>query len=271
MPLSLKSAELQLERTEFDQIRRWLHQATGIAMAEGKLPLVAGRLARRVMHHGLDSYGAYFRLVQADAAERQVALDLLTTNETHFFREPSHFDWLRRQLAVPRAGGWRVWSAAASTGQEAYSLAMVLAEALGDAPWEVLGTDISSRVIERACSGLYDMALAREIPPPLLQRHCLRGVGSQSGRFLIAPALLERVRFAQLNLVQPLPEMGRFDLIFLRNVMIYFDEPTKRQVVSSLASRLQPGGWLVVGHSESLGRWEHGLRQVQASVFERPG
>jgi chemotaxis protein methyltransferase CheR len=189
---------------------------------------------------------------------------LLTTNETYFFREPKHFDWLQRAVRARRnsAQSFRVWSAASSTGEEAYSIAMVLADSLGGAAWEVLGSDISARVLAHACTGHYSMQRASHIPEYYLKRFCLRGVGEQRGTLLIKRELRERVRFCQVNLNAGLPRLGSFDVIFLRNVMIYFNEETKRRVVARLLTVLKAGGSFLVGHSESL----HGINDTVEAV-----
>lgn len=262
---------LSLRESEFAQFQRWIHQVAGIAMGPAKKALVAGRLARRVQHHGLTSFEAYFQLLQRDAHEHQIAVDLLTTNETHFFREPRHFELLRDVIlpAHPAGRTLRIWSAASSTGQEPYSIAMLLAHVLGDAAWEVLGSDLSTRVLERASQALYDMVLTKEIPDPLLRAYCLKGVGAQHGRFIIAPEVTRRVSFAQVNLIEPLPDVGEFDVIFLRNVMIYFNDATKREVVDRLQQKLKPGGWFVVGHSESLNGMSAHLEAYAPSVYRK--
>lgn len=268
------AAGLTLRDKEFALFQQWIHAVAGISMSDAKKALVAGRLARRVQERGLPSFEAYFQLLQRDAGEHQIALDLLTTNETHFFREPKHFELLRDVVLPEHAAGpggraLRIWSAASSTGQEPYSLAMLLAHQLGDVPWEILGSDICTRALERARSALYDLALTREIPDPLLRAYCLKGVGAHSGHFLIAPELSRRVRFAQINLNTSLPDVGEFDIIFLRNVMIYFDEATKRAVVRRLLEALRPGGWFIVGHSETLHGLTPQLRAHGPSVYRK--
>ena len=270
-PAITPAGALVLHDAEFTQFQQMIRRSAGITMSPAKKALVASRLARRVQHHGLASFGAYYRLLDARPDERQIAVDLLTTNETHFFREMRHFDVLRDTVLPERRPGraLRVWSAAASSGQEAYSLAMVLAEQLGDTPWEVFGSDISQRVLEQARSARYDIAQASEIAPHHLRACCLKGVGSQHGSFVIAPDIARRVSFAQVNLNEPLPDVGDFDVIFLRNVMIYFDVPTKRAVVSRLVTRLRPRGWLFVGHSESLNGIADGLRSRAPSAWQR--
>lgn len=262
---------LMLRDAEFGNFQRWIFEVAGISMGPAKKALVAGRLARRVQQHGLSSFAAYYQLLHRDPVEHQIAVDLLTTNETHFFREPRHFELLRDVVlpAHPVNQPLRIWSAAASTGQEPYSLAMLLANVLGDTAWDVLGSDLSTRVLERARAALYNMELTREIPDILLRDYCLKGVGEQSGRFLIAPEITRRVRFAQINLNEALPDVGEFDVIFLRNVMIYFNNATKQAVVERLQQKLKPGGWFVVGHSESLNGITPHLVPYAPSVYRK--
>ena len=263
-----------LEDGEFQQFQAWLYRAAGIHLTPAKKALVAGRLYKRLQHHRLHSYGDYFRLImgQAATAELQIALDLLTTNETYFFREPKHFDFLREQVLPRAAAGrtWRLWSAASSSGEEAYSLAMTLAEGLGSAPWEILGSDISSRVLDKARSAHYPLTRAGSIPQPLLVKYCLKGTGNQQGTFLIERSLRSRVQFRQINLNQALPAIGEFEVIFLRNLMIYFDQATKRQVVARMLPLLKPGGYFIVSHSESLNGVSDALRLVSPSIYRKP-
>lgn len=264
--------DASLSDSEFADFQQMIFSIAGISMSPAKKALVAGRLAKRLKHHGLGSYGAYFRMLSQQQDEMQIAVDLLTTNETYFFREPKHFDFLRDKVLPrhPHGRVFRVWSAACSSGEEPYTLAMLLADKLGDAPWEVFGSDISTQVLDKARRGLYPMERARGIPPALLRAHCLKGVGSQEGQLLVDPALRKRVAFSQINLNEPLPEVGEFDVIFLRNVMIYFQAETKRQVVARLLAKLRPGGIFIVGHSESLNGLTQGLEMVAPSVYRKP-
>jgi chemotaxis protein methyltransferase CheR len=258
---------------EFSQFQRFIYDAAGIFMANGKQALVSGRLAKRLAHYQLDSYGDYLRLLESRAqpAELQVAVDLLTTNETYFFREPKHFTLLRdlAQDARDKGKALRVWSAASSSGEEPYSIAMVLADVLGEAAWEVLGTDISTRVLERARTGHYPMERASQMPPAYLKKFCLKGQGSEAGTMLIERSLRQRVQFQHLNLNQPLPKVGSFDVIFLRNVMIYFNLETKRQVVARLLAQLRPGGYFLIGHSETLNDINDTLVAVAPSIYRK--
>ncbi|MBA5637306.1 methyltransferase domain-containing protein [Duganella sp. LX20W] len=258
---------------EFSQFQRFIYDAAGIFMANGKQALVSGRLAKRLAHYQLASYSDYLRLLESRAqpSELQVAVDLLTTNETYFFREPKHFKLLAElaQDARAKGRGLRVWSAACSSGEEPYSIAMVLADVLGDGAWEVLGTDISTRVLERARSGHYPMERATQLPQSYLKRFCLKGQQREAGTMLIERALRARVQFQHLNLNEPLPKLGTFDVIFLRNVMIYFNLETKRQVVARLLSQLKPGGHLLIGHSETLNDICDTVQAVAPSIYRK--
>jgi chemotaxis protein methyltransferase CheR len=262
-----------IDDREFHDIRAWIHEVAGINLSNQKKALVVGRLSPRLKYHRLSSYGEYFRLLKSgsEPAEVQIAIDRLTTNETQFFREQKHFDFLRDRILPLRSTRhiFRVWSAAASSGEEPYSIAMTVAAALGDAPWELVASDLSSRVLERARTGHYSLARAKNIPRALLQAYCLKGIGTQEGTFLIDPRLKSRVRFEQINLVGVLPQLGAFDVIFLRNVMIYFDMPTKRDVVARVLRQLRPSGYLIVGHSETLHGVSDALEPVVPSIYRK--
>jgi chemotaxis protein methyltransferase CheR len=263
-----------LKDHEFVLFRDLIYRIGGISLSPAKKPLVTSRLAKRLKHHGLKSYGEYFRLITAPQGqpELQVAVDLLTTNETHFFREPRHFDFLRRCIQSERRPGktFRVWSAACSSGEEPYSIAMVLDDLLGNEPWEIHASDLSTRVLEKARTGIYPMERKPEIPEHYLGRYCLKGIGSQAGSLLVIRELRTRVQFMRHNLTEAPPRLGEFDIIFLRNVMIYFDLDTKRAVVSRLLPLLRPGGYFLVSHSETLNGVSDELRMEQPAVYRKP-
>lgn len=258
---------------EFAQIQKLLHEITGIHLSPAKKPLVFGRLSKRLRHHGLEHYGDYFNLIGENADERQIALDLLTTNETHFFREPKHFDFLTEEVSKRARSGqpFRVWSAACSTGEEPYTIAMVLAAALGESPWEIVASDISTRVLEQAMTGHYAIERAKDIPQPYLTRFCKKGVRSQEGTFLLERWLKDRISFKHVNLNAPLPKQAPFDVIFLRNIMIYFNLETKQKIVSNLTPFLKPQGHLLIGHSESLNGITDELKPVRPAIYRKPG
>jgi chemotaxis protein methyltransferase CheR len=257
---------------EFKAFQRFIYDAAGISMSDAKKALVSGRLNKRLRARGLSEFGAYLKLIATDTEERQTALDLLTTNETYFFREQQHLDYLRDHILPHRQpdAPFRVWSAASSSGEECYSIAMVLDDELGTAPWEVLGTDISTHMLEKCRAARYPLERTQHIPKDYLRRYCLRGTGPEEGFLLVNRHLRHRVRFQHANLNGELPRIGEFDLIFLRNVMIYFENATKRGLVASLLHHLRPGGWLFIGHSESLHGICDAVRPIRPAIFRKP-
>jgi chemotaxis protein methyltransferase CheR len=247
----------RISDTEFGQFQRFIFEAAGITLTDAKKALVSGRLAKRLHACQVKSYSEYFRLLTSGESplEMQTAVDLLTTNETYFFREPKHFQFLKKELAGGSLRGkpsLRIWSAASSTGEEAHSIAMLLEDCLPGQSWEVVGSDISMRVLERARAGHYSMDRISHFPAGYLQRFCLKGRDAQDGTLLVQRALRKKIQFLQVNLNEPLPHLGMFDVIFLRNVLIYFSMETKRKVVARVLHLLNPGGYLLIGHSESL-------------------
>jgi chemotaxis protein methyltransferase CheR len=260
----------EISDSAFEKFQQFIFKSAGITMPPAKKPLVRGRLEGRLTFHGLSSFDDYFRGGQFPG-ESQVVIDLLTTNETFPFREMEHFDFLRRVAASPSKAGspFRVWSAACSSGEEAYSLAMVLDDTLSEGGWTVLGSDISSRVLEKAKAGHYPMQRAETIPEGFLKKYCLRGIDKEQGSFIIKKSLRSKVRFQRINLNEALPDIGLFDVIFLRNVMIYFSLETKQQIVSRVLTKLRSGGYLMIGHSEGLGGMRFEIDAVRPSVYRK--
>lgn len=260
---------------EFKRFSSLLYDIAGIVLTDAKKVLLTGRLTKRLVALNLDNYTQYYKYVTegSHSEELQYMVDLLTTNETYFFREPQHFDYLKQIVPTQLKQGqvYRVWSAAASIGAEAYTIAMILADRLGlDGAWEVFGTDISNSVLEQARSGHYRMAEAEKIPHEYLKKYCLKGKGAQEGTFLIDKRLRQHVRFEQMNLnVAKLGRVGEFDVIFLRNVLIYFDIPTKQRVVANLIPSLKMGGYFIVGHAESLNGITDVLKMEGPTVYRR--
>lgn len=264
-----------LSEQEFRQFQKMIFEIAGISLSNEKMALVAGRLSRRLTFFKLASYGEYFQLLQSVDAphELQIAVDLLTTNETYFFREPKHFELLRDTILPPLSTlsrPVRIWSGASSSGEEIYSIAMVMRDVLGDRAWEIIGSDISTRVLEQARSGVYPLARTKDISREHLQQYCRKGVGAQDGNFIVEKSLRDRTRFMQINLNAALPAIGEFDVIFLRNVMIYFDMNTKRQVLARMLPMLRSGGYFLVSHSESLNGITSALKMISPSVYRKP-
>ncbi len=259
----------------FRGIAELMTSAIGLSFPANKKSLMSSRLAPRIQRLGLPGFEDYLALLSGrdDGGEFQMAVDLLTTNETYFFREPKHFELLEQDLVRSKPRRLAVWSAASSFGDEAYSTAMLLAElerrgVLGK-DWSILGTDISDRVLRSAVQGIYPAERLRELSAERLQRHCLRGEGESEGLVQIHPQLRKHVRFGQLNLCQPLGDIGEFDVVFLRNVLIYFDAPTKRQVVDRVLAQLRPGGLFFIGTAEGRVACDTALRPLAPGVFRK--
>ena len=267
--------ETTISDQEFGLFQRLIYKIAGIALSDAKKILLVGRLSRRLTQYELGSFGDYYRMLASGnfPEEVQTMVDLLTTNETYFFREPKHFEFLRDEVVAKRnsAATFRVWSAASSSGEEAYSIAMTRAEALPNAPWEIVGSDISTKVLAKATAGHYSLARTEGIPNGHMRKYCLKGVRSHAGTFLIVPELRKRTRFYQINLMHPVEaDIGDFDVIFLRNVMIYFDPETKARVVHNLLPRLRAGGYLIIGHSETLNGITDRVVSIRPTIYRKP-
>lgn len=256
---------------EFNTFRKLIYDWAGVYLNESKKALVSGRLLKRLRHYGFSSFSDYLRIVTDNKhpQEKEILISLLTTHETYFFREKQHFDWLlEKAKSHQKKEIFRVWSAATSTGQEAYSIAMVLADALGMTGWEVLGSDISRDSLAVAVNATYPIEQASKIPENYLHRFCLKGIKSETGKFCIHPDLLANVRFSCINLAGTLPAgLGLFDAIFLRNTLIYFDDATRRKVIDNLLPHLKPNGNLIIGHAESLHSFNDKFNTVRPTIY----
>jgi chemotaxis protein methyltransferase CheR len=262
---------------EFALFQTLVQRETGIQLPEVKRPLLVGRVARRIRELKLRSFGDYYKrvTVEGDHAERTRLFDRIATNETHFFREPKHFEFLERRL-VP---GWladadarrrrlRVWSTACSTGEEPYSIAMTLLARLKGWDIDILATDLSSYALERAQASMWPIEKAGEIPESHLKAFMLRGTGANAGFMKAGPEVRGLVRFARVNLHDgELPAEPPFDVIFCRNVLIYFSTAGRATVVNKLIDRLAPDGCFFVGHAETLSGITDRLRVVEPTIY----
>jgi chemotaxis protein methyltransferase CheR len=266
----------------FNRFQTLIYKESGIWLAAHKVSLLVGRLSRRLRLLGLSSLAEYHSLVvQPDQQhERALMIDCITTNETHFFREPLHFEFLAQRVfprlaelanSGKRPKQIRIWSAGCSTGEEPYSLAMLLLKYFPpETGWslEVLATDISTRVLEKARTAIFPLARTQEIPKDLLHAFMLKGREDQEGMAQMGPQARKFVRFARVNLqAESYPFTGLFDLIFCRNVMIYFDQNSKTRAIDRMLRHLSPTGLLFVGHSEALQQVTTRLKSIAPSVY----
>ncbi len=264
---------------EFKLFQALVERLTGIQLPEAKRPLLVGRLARRLRELKIDDFETYYRCVTRDEAERVRMIDAITTNETRFFREPQQFDFLERRVlpawahtaeAAGRRRRIRVWSAACSTGEEPFSIAMTLLFQLPDWDIEIFATDLSTRVLEKARAALWPIEKCRDIPERYLKAFMLRGTGEQRGYMKAGRELRSRVRFARLNLHDVYyPVAGPFDLIFARNVLIYFSTEGRTAVTGKLIGHLAPQGCLFLGHAETLNGITERLSAVGPTIYSR--
>jgi chemotaxis protein methyltransferase CheR len=262
-------------QADYDRVAKMIYEHCGITLQTGKEELVKARLAKRMRVLGLRRYQEYFKFVEQDATgrEQQAMVDALTTNKTSFFREIAHFDFLRQRL-LPQLAGQRVriWSAGCSSGEEPYTLAMTLREHLPRceaSDVRVLATDLSRQILARAVEGTYSEETVRDVPRELLLKYFSVEGAPQSRLYRVGDVLRRMISFAPLNLLDDWPMNGPFDAIFCRNVMIYFDAPTRERLVRRYWSLLKPGGYLFVGLSESLIGVTHEFRYVQPGVHRK--
>ena len=265
-----------LTTKEFRLFQALVHREAGIALSDQKRALLVGRLAPRLRALAIESFGAYYDHVRGDHVELVRMIDSICTNETQFFREPKQFAFLENDvLPAWRAAGEagsrpkqvRVWSAACSTGEEPYSIAMSLAEHLPGWSIDILASDLSTKVLDRAASGIWPIERSTQIPAHYRKTFMLRGSRSQEGKMAARPELASLIRFVRLNLNhESYPVGGRFDLIFCRNVLIYFDAPSKNRVIDRLLDRLDPHGYLFLGHAESLNNHDR-VRAAGPTVY----
>jgi chemotaxis protein methyltransferase CheR len=278
--VSTQPAEYEFEFTdsEFRRLRDLVHARTGIALSDAKRELVYGRLARRLRKLNLASFAEYCRLVErADSGELQELTNAITTNLTSFFRENYHFEQLASQTlpqleSEPAARQrLRLWSAGCSTGEEPYSLAVVMRECLAHlSNWDIkmLATDIDSKVVATAAEGVYAEERFKGVSPERI-RNWFPQVPGRPGFRAASRELKALITFKQLNLLEAWPMKGPFDVIFCRNVVIYFDKPTQRKLFDRMADMQKPGGWLFIGHSENLHNVTDRYKLVARTVYRR--
>ncbi len=264
----------RLGGSDFEQLRQLAYREFGLDLKPGKEELVTARLRNLVQSGGFGSFRAYYRHVVEDRTGQSLCrlIDALVTNHTSFYREPDHFEFLKAQVLpqFARKDGIEVWSAACSTGEEVWTLACLLNDVLPGRRIQVAGSDISNRALRFASEAVYPLERCQGVPAGWLSRYFSAEKGpSQSYRVL--PRIRSQANFQRMNLIAPPHDSKRFPVIFCRNVMIYFDRATQEKVIQYLSGRLEPGGYLFVGHAESLARVSHALEYVRPAVYRKTG
>ncbi len=264
---------IKLEKAQFEKISQLVYRLTGINLHPGKYELVKARLLKRLRVLGLEDFDVYMEYLESNRANGELMsmIEAMTTNKTNFFREPHHFDYLRRQI-IPGVKNRRIriWSAGCSSGEEPYSIAIALNEAIQDLVlWDfrILATDLSSRMLALARKGIYDSKSLQDVSPLSISKYFKCIETNPVRRYQVTQGLRRLVHFARLNLMGEWPMRGDFDVIFCRNVMIYFDEPTRKQLVNRFWKLLRPGGHLFVGHSESLAGSQHKFSYAEPAIY----
>lgn len=270
---------VELGDRDFEKIRTLVYDLCGINLHDGKRELVKARLGKRLREGNFKSFGDYYRYVTTPEGKEELLsmIDAISTNLTYFFREEKHFHRLRSiipqllQRGGERRNRLRFWSAGCSTGEEPYSLAITIAECLGDRGCDVkiLATDISTRVLSKAVSGIYPQEKIERVPRELLRRYFQYGTGKMEGLYRVKEGIRNFVDFRRFNLMDTPPSDFRFDVIFCRNVMIYFDKPTQNELANRFYRCLSEGGYLFIGHSESLTGMKHPFQYVEPSVYRK--
>jgi chemotaxis protein methyltransferase CheR len=274
-----RAREFVFGNEDFEALRKLVKELTGINLSDQKRELVYGRLARRLRALHLRTFAQYRDLLASDGGREIVELcNAITTNLTSFFREAHHFDYLREQVLQARAADrhgsrrLRIWSAGCSSGEEAYSLAMTVAEAIPDLrSWDIriLATDLDSDVLARAQRGVYPADRIRTLAPQRRARFFIEQAGRDGPYYEVTPELAALITFRQLNLMHPLPMKGPLDAIFCRNVVIYFDKDTQRELFARITRLQRPGDLLFLGHSESLFKVSESYTPIGKTVYRR--
>ena len=283
MPDTEQDFELVLKDREFREISQLARERFGLDLKPGKEALVSSRLGKKLRQRGFRSFSDYYQHVRSDASGEALIelIDALTTNHTSFLRERSHFEFLARAVSEEFADRAQldIWSAACSSGEEPYSIAMCLSDAWSRGgrtrkqTAKILATDISTRVLAIARRGVYPEERFRDVPDSWRRSFLLKGVGASEGFLKVKPDLAKLVEFERINLIEPFRPGRLFQVIFCRNVMMYFDKGTQQDIVQRLSACLEPGGYIMVGHSESLTGVRHELRYVMPAVYrkDKPG
>lgn len=259
---------IKITSIEFGTIQKLLFKECGISLNDNKQSMVEARLNKRLEYYKVDSYADYLKIVQLSKVEKNEFLNALSTNETYFFREEAHFNFI--EDLASKSTSLRIWSAAASMGAEAYSIAMILDTYMQSNAWQVLGSDLNTEVLEVAKNGLYPFSWSSKIPLPYKSKYCLKGSGKFEGKMLIDRILSKNMEFFKHNLLESNITLDEFDVIFLRNVLLYFTEETKIKVIQNLLYNLKVGGYLIISLTENFDEKQiPQLKFIKNNIYQR--
>lgn len=265
-----------IDQATFEKISRLVYENAGIKLTQKKKALVQSRITKRMRQLGFSKFDAYYQFVKKDGGQNELVklLDAISTNVTHFYREKAHFEFLEPVLKDWEHAGqrrFRIWCAAASSGEEPYTIAITASEAIGNlSDTKILATDISTQVLAKAQKGEYTAKCVETVPAQLRSKY-FKAIGrGDEKRYVVNSNLKQMIKFGRLNLAQfPFPLRGPLDVVFCRNVMIYFDNAMRRSVLEQFLNLLKPGGYLIVGLSESLAGLTDHFTRIQPSVYQK--
>ena len=283
-PLSALTAKRSLTDADYSFIRELIYRETRINLGDAKRELVTARLGKRLRATGIDSFNAYCKALKdsPDSGELYHLIDAISTNHTFFFREINHFNFLNQNILPEFAAGrlgnpsqLKIWSCACSTGEEPYSIAIALEEYFSKLPgktWNIQCSDISTRVLDFASKGIYEKDRLKQVSAEWQKKYFQKGERQMEGYFRIHPDVRKKLHFNRINLFAPTyPWNEKFQIIFCRNVMIYFDRETQQELVGRLSQHLTPGGYLLIGHAESLAGVKHPYQSIKPAIYRLPG
>ncbi len=270
--MNLMSVELSPK--QFERVSSLVYRLCGINLKGGKEALVRARLMKRLRALGMKDFSQYLKYLNSEQGKEELffMVDVITTNKTSFFREPAHFEFLKETILPKfKNGKLRFWTAACSSGEEPFSLAILLREEIPGLDREdvlILATDISRRMLEKARQAIYGKETLKDLSPDILAKYFIE-VASAPAMYRVKDNVRNIVRLAWLNLMDAWPMRGPFNVIFCRNVMIYFDRPTQQRLINRFWDMLEPGGFLFVGHSEGLSAVSHNFRYVKPAIYQK--
>jgi chemotaxis protein methyltransferase CheR len=260
----------ELNEVEFFKLKKIIYDCVGMSLESNKTAFLHSRLYNRLLYYEVDNFTSYLQILQNNDEEKKELINLITINETYFFREHQHFKFLSNLLNQKIDNPFRIWSAASSVGAEAFSIAMILEQKILNESWHVTATDINTHVIEKAKKGLYKESWVEKIPSQYKNKYCLKGKDTYEGQFLIDKTLQKKITFDLHNLIDKNNTLGLFDVIFLRNVFIYFSVEIRQKVLNNVLENLKNGGYLIISLTENLdGLDANNLIKMKNSIYQK--